>query len=1460
MNLARLISTFAVIGLCVSSARAQTSTTTPTNPYVINPNTYVQDANGNLVSLSSAVLKAAAGIVNGDISAATVVPTGGTASISLANLANNITVNLGSLTAETSRAESQEATIMGIANSAVPTAQFAATPMASIGSTFVRDLQTRFADHINLRDFGARCDGTLAGAAYDDVALTNAELVATGHTSSVTGLSAASLAAIVARIGNNNAIEIDVPAGRCRFEKTHIAQFSVNTSMHLHGDGSSESEMQFDGGINGLEFLFAANSNGNEMARSSTWPGQGLTIDNLHLVANTGGGEKGTAITVIGVPLINASNPPFEYYHDLEFSDDNGYSDDSTGWGGYLYLQDPNNTEIDRVMAWDHYLDYNKTTVGIWMHSTDSAAANAANTRGGDGNISMDQVTIAGGETALQIDGYGFQGINVSHFFTVGVQFGLSWLSGQNTLSGSLTLDHSSMGADQSMVTLSGISTVYSDHNFFYNVAPPQNTNPVFFQAVGGTTVHTSEDTFYGPLHNWENCANLSLAAYTTCIASPTLTGPYASAAIFIAGYGSADVDPSTVSDDIITHFDNGVLVDGGPILVENNNIAADTTVCYRDTGTETALTNRPIFTNNTCGYNLYTGDGAGKSWSVDWAQERYLNGITEIGTPGVTSPAAVGGASGYLDFHSVPSSNGLISGLNDYDTRIIAVGGAAGTTGLGGLDIYGKSGLVLEDGILQSLQGATLGGTSGGTVTVAGSSPFVDTAGQMMIGGNSSATINLKAVGSLATYDAQILESNTSGTTVNGLGNVSITDSFTKFSSPVLTPDLRYLGFVPPTSQTSPCNYGDSGDGVLNGQPYHFFCVANNSWTKTPLSYNTAITLNDVSKRAPSRYDDVGTQRSPGAFWSYNNKMWRLDDTTTVYAGWTDITTSQLPGDVLGLRVSAATVVTGGTGYKVGDQLYLPNQLFLTVSTVSSSTGAVTAVTVTDFHWMGCAPTGAVGVFRTTNSAGNAAGTGATFTLSMLYPGIEASRLMTKCYTGPDRVDYRQDSGTSLAVGFLNDGRVDEATEDAFNNSVFGVPTEITTWYDQGGSHNFDATNAFAYAPTFFTSRKLGNSRPVMFNYQGNTADPEQLVNRITFSSLKFQNGGASLNSQYHTLVALGSAVTAGNTAIGFEQIGAADYSTALALTQNKYSKDAGYQSNGDLLGTGDTMRTDATLMIGSTNGTALTEYKDGLFYGGTGTHAAATLTGGTLGQGDANVSGLVDMDLVMQIPFPLTATEMTSLAASIYQTFGIIPQGQNVISFSGSGVVDGTGASYQQGWVRKLTENFPRGDYHFVNTAAYNATLSSQLTEYTNVVTPALSKYPGKHVSFMMGGGSDLIAGQSVATVIGYYTSFVTAAHAAGATAICGLESYDGRTGGSYTTNAAYVAAAQSMENGVISSSKCDVIYDERMNNLVFGSLVGPYNGQLFASDQIHKSNLGQAVEWNAIESSVEAAIVGW
>ncbi len=548
----------------------------------------------------------------------------------------------------------------------------------------------RSAGHLDIREFGAKGDGSTD----DTKAFADAALVVTGHADRVVGMDAARLSLLSGRLSRSNAVELDLPSGRYVLNRTIEFEFGPNTSLVLRGDGSANTQLQFNGGIDGLRIRMNRNNGGNrtDIHRQGAWPGQAVHMSGIQFEANTGivpaaagrnsnsvpggtqAGHAGTAISITGMPGEGASFMAPELFDDIVFTNARGWTDGANNWAGGFFLQDMSNVRLERIVWTDTALGNNTTSIPIWYHSTAKAFRTA-----GQGNFNVTDALIEGGNTAVRIDGQAIQGVVLDKLFTVGVKVGVSWLAPPNSLTGSLVLADSSMGASSNMVLLDNVSTVFSHHNFFYDVAPPVHTNPVFFSSSGGTTVESDHDTFYGPMAGYEGAG-------------------FNATAMFYSGFGTRNPDPSQFSDDIVAHFDNGIVASGGPVAFDDIEVSSDTGrnpatgaatgVCYRDSGTSPDPTQHPIFTNIHCGADTVQNDGRFLGQLTQWnVMPRFAGGL-DVGAPGIASPNGNVGAVGMINLHSLPSGADGFARRNHFDVRLRPGAGVRNSDGQGVLDV----------------------------------------------------------------------------------------------------------------------------------------------------------------------------------------------------------------------------------------------------------------------------------------------------------------------------------------------------------------------------------------------------------------------------------------------------------------------------------------------------------------------------------------------------------------------------------------------------------------------------------------------------------------------------------------------------------------------------------------------------------------------------------------------------
>ena len=532
------------------------------------------------------------------------------------------------------------------------------------------------------------------------------------------------------------------------------------------------------------------------------------------------------------------------------------------------------------------------------------------------------------------------------------------------------------------------------------------------------------------------------------------------------------------------------------------------------------------------------------------------------------------------------------------------------------------------------------------------------------------------------------------------------------------------------------------------------------------------------ADQRAPQQTDDSTIPYPNGAQWQLRGEVWKLGDNTAGYAMWSRVETKALPLDVIGLYVSAAAVSAGGSGYAVNDTITLTGGAVLKVASLSGSAVATLTVQTPNLHT--CAPTGPVPQQATSGS-----GSGATFTLTLLYPTAFGTRLLGRCYNGYALTAVRSDTLETRQIGFLADGSLDTASLDAFaqgdlpmalaytqSDAGLVVP-RISVWNDQGGQGNNATQTTAAQRPTIFSGRRLGNSRSVMF-------DAGTSTNWSPATTSMNLPGTVSVAGNNSTIVALSGHVAQYQVATSPVLVGSTAASS-LAVGISFHDLTAGSEECRNHPTTSHTVQnylpTDtAQVEICNNSASATTyanNYQSQTLAGGAG--SSSTATGGVLGVpgNGRGGSGLVDEALVIIVPWSLDANTTAALQASIDAAFGLTPQLGGMIVANCDSQVSGYGSTFQQSWPRLTMELLGRRDIALVTTAKPGETLQNCSSTGGTfwLGATALLGYSGPNKWVLSDGGYNDInnLGASAATVEGYYAAAAASAHTYGAKFAC-------------------------------------------------------------------------------------------
>lgn len=554
-------------------------------------------------------------------------------------------------------------------------------------------------------------------------------------------------------------------------------------------------------------------------------------------------------------------------------------------------------------------------------------------------------------------------------------------------------------------------------------------------------------------------------------------------------------------------------------------------------------------------------------------------------------------------------------------------------------------------------------------------------------------------------------------------------------------------------------------------------------------------------------------------------------------------VVAAQLPLDVIGLYVTGAKPVSGGKDYKVNDTITLPGGATVIVSKTASDTG-VAEVAIAQPILHGCLPHEAV-LAQTSSGAG----TGASFSLSLLTPTGFGTHLLSSCYAGPALTVKRSDTDAGKQVGFLADGSLDTNAIDRFTvgpdilrhyaayNS--GVTPRVSLWNDQGGGLNDAIQPTALERPTLTADRMHGNSRAIMFDSHGGAGEWDPA---ITFLSLP---SGVALGANHFTMAVIAEATSA-FIPPAFITVGAVT-GVNVGLQFGRYgSKTMACDGAGDNAAAA-VVPTETPAVIVCTAdahgktidmlGTSATTP------GGNGFRVA----GGVLGHSVDKRSGLVNISAAIVVPWPVDAATRAALEASLDETFALSPQTNGVIVVLGDSHSDGAGAPFQQGWTHQMMKQLGRNDIQLVNAAIYGGQLSYAVDQWKKFAQPNLDASPGKNkIVILQGGYNDQQSGQTADDIIATYKRGAALAHTAGAKAVCVT---DVIRAGATLTNSNIAEVNKAIRAPL---KGCDAVIDWAKVP-AFNQLAGPYPPPYFANDHVHLTARGQA-----LQAQIAAAVI--
>jgi hypothetical protein len=469
------------------------------------------------------------------------------------------------------------------------------------------------------------------------------------------------------------------------------------------------------------------------------------------------------------------------------------------------------------------------------------------------------------------------------------------------------------------------------------------------------------------------------------------------------------------------------------------------------------------------------------------------------------------------------------------------------------------------------------------------------------------------------------------------------------------------------------------------------------------------------------------------------NGTVYQAHQTDTGAAVWSLVPTPALPADAVVNAVTAATVVSGGTGYATNDTLTMPNGTVLKVT--AQSGGVISTVSVLTAGSWQCYTSQAQSQLSTSGS-----GSGATFTLTANWPlAVFGNHVMTACYGANKWADFQRASDSAtITLGYVN------SVADVQSLQAFCAGTTCTwqKWYDQSGYGN-NATPG-STAPLVDFGHTL-NGIPVVFGESNTgymtigsglvTSTPGITAYMLTRSECE----GCGL---YHFVIGTSGA-----------------YGVFTSLTNINQQ----FNSVGDIYQTPYYPGFDSELIGGTITSTSSASYSANDFEWNCASGCAASYSLNSADLGNSNNSGLGASAFVIW-PRSFSSAERTAFKAAMYKTYNVAPQQRALYVASGDSRTASQNSTNGNGYPSQF-ENIvlkPGRVYDNLNiTAESGWNMTNVLAQFYATAGPAaLMSTP--HDSDCWGilwmGYNDIASGGSPSTAYTNMTTYISQVHALG------------------------------------------------------------------------------------------------
>jgi N-acetylmuramoyl-L-alanine amidase len=387
---------------------------------------------------------------------------------------------------------------------------------------------------------------------------------------------------------------------------------------------------------------------------------------------------------------------------------------------------------------------------------------------------------------------------------------------------------------------------------------------------------------------------------------------------------------------------------------------------------------------------------------------------------------------------------------------------------------------------------------------------------------------------------------------------------------------------------------------------------------------------------------------------------VWQAQQTDTGHAVWLLAPyPKSLPLDSVSNPISAAAIVSGGTGYATNDTITIANGTVLTVTNQIAGVIQAGGVSVQTAGNWGC-QTGST--FAQVSSSGS--GTGASFTVTVKTAvAAYGTRLLSVCYTANKAADIQRVSDNGiLTVGFVG-GVIDVSS---MQNFCAGTTCGWSKWYDQGGGGN-DAVQATQANQPIVNFTQQWNGLPIVYgNYM--TIPSGAAYNYAGFSVYDLVEAHVP---NLDTFFSAGASANNSGGYLAFQE----------PPGQHTFTVERPVSQNPEIVGVSSTGTNSAVYSDNDYEYTCSSGCNGG----------AGAITGGTVGS-SSGIWNLWGSQMFIIWPKALSTSERVAFRASTYKTFNVPPQPRDIIITAGDSRPYGQGSTFgltYQTQMRSLLKN---------------------------------------------------------------------------------------------------------------------------------------------------------------------------